>query len=461
MVVPTSSAAEGRWAPLAQRFGGRFSRLDERLDAVSRDASPVAGRAEAWVSPRDAEEVVELVRWARAHHVPLVARGAGTSLEGESVPVRGGVVVDFSAMNHLLELRPDDLTVKVEPGIINYELQQALAPHGLFYPPNPGSWETSTIGGNASTNASGFRSFRYGPTRAWVTRVEGVLGTGERFVAGNLSQKRSAGPELLPLLIGSEGTLALFTSLTLKVAPLPEVRIGLAVAVPPGKDLGAIARALARGRAHGLSALEWVDARVASMLAKHTSLPLDPGAGALLLEVEATEGTEEAALVQLGRRLKEVGVTGEPRAFPDANALWRARGRAGAVLDETLGPRMREDLGVPLSRWDGLLDRVGAIAAAEKVGLVAYAHLGEGNLHPNFLVDPASPTAARIRERLAALVRELDGTVSAEHGLGALKGGWYDEEHGAVAAGHLRALKRDLDPDGVLNPGKIFDRHPP
>lgn len=458
MTGPT--ARPDRWAELVRTFGERFSQLDERLHAASRDASPVQGRAEAWVSPRTADEVRDLVRWARRHRTPLVARGGGTSLDGESVPVRGGVVVDFAAMNRILEVRPEDLLVRVEPGVINYELQTALAHRGLFYPPNPGSWESSTLGGNAATNASGFRSFRYGPTRVWVVQIEGILGTGEPFVAGHLSPKRSAGPELLPLLVGSEGTLAIFTSLTLRLAPLPEVRHGLAVPVPREKKLGGLVKALQSERAAGLSAFEWVDDRVASALAKHARLPLEPGAGALLMEVEATREAEDAPLIHLRRRLKEAGVDADPHVFADANALWRARGRAGQILDTSLGPRMREDLGVPISKWDTLLERVAHLATDEHVELITYAHLGEGNLHPNFLVDPGSTTAERLRRRLAALARELGGTVSAEHGLGALKGLSYEDEHGPVLSAHLRALKRDLDPDGVLNPGKMFDPRP-
>jgi D-lactate dehydrogenase (quinone) len=400
---------------------------------------------------------VVLVRWARRHRVPLVARGAGTSLDGESTPVRGGVVVDLSGMDHVLEVNEKDRWARVGPGVVNYRLQEILRPHGFFFPPNPGSWERSTIGGNASTNASGFRSFRYGATRAWVLGARAVLGTGEAVALGARTWKRSAGPDLLHAMLGGEGTLGIFTELTVRLAPLPPGRMGLLAGVGPKVSLGRVAQGLQGAQRDGLSAVEWVDARVAGALLRSGRLPLSPRQGALLLEIETSERSRPAALkTEWARRLRAVGVPGPVHLFPDADELWRERGRAGSLLDEGIGPRIREDVGVPLSRWDELLRRVRALARRHRVELVLYAHLGEGSLHPNFLVDPGSPQAARLQRELWQIAWALEGTASAEHGLGWQKAGAYRREHGLIAARAMLALKRAVDPDGILNPGKMF-----
>lgn len=452
-----ASPGRGGLPPPSRSLRPRWSSRPADLDLVSKDASEASGHAEARCLPRNEREVVDLVRWARRHRVPLVARGAGTSLDGESAPVRGGVVVDLSRMDRVLELSTQDRWARVQPGIVNYRFQEHLRPFGLFYPPNPGSWERSTLGGNAGTNASGFRSFRYGPTRAWVIGARVVLGTGEVVSLGTRSWKRSAGPDLLPIMVGSEGTLGIFTELTVRLATLPAARVGLLAGVPRGRSLGRIAQALQGCQREGLTAVEWVDERVAAALAREGKLPLDPRGGALLLEVEVSHRTppEEVGAIW-SRRLSRLGVRQGVRLFPDADLLWRERGAAGVLMDREVGPRIREDVGVPLSRWDELLRRVQALARRHGVALLQYAHLGEGSLHPNFVVDPGSRKAARIQRELWEIAWDLDGTASAEHGLGSQKAAVYGREHGPTAVRTMRALKRELDPDGVLNPGKLF-----
>ena len=226
------SADGGR--SLASAVRGRVVTDPSLLARFARDGSHLSGRPSAVVMPADRDDVVALVAWARRHRTPLVARGGGTSLDGESVPPDGGVVVDLSGWSRLLEVDPEGLWARVEPGIVNYDLQRALRPYGSFFPPNPGSWTTSTVGGNVGTNASGMRSFRYGPTRAWVRELTAVLGTGASVHLGTRAAKRSVGPDLLQLFIGSEGTLGIVTEVTVRLAPLPPVRRGVAVPLPPG-----------------------------------------------------------------------------------------------------------------------------------------------------------------------------------------------------------------------------------
>src|SRR5208282_274798 len=303
--------------------------------------------------------------------------------------------------------------------LVNRDLQRALLPHGLFFPPNPGSWTLSTIGGNVGTNASGMRSFRYGPTRAWVREVEAVLGTGERVHLGSRVEKRSVGPDLLQLFIGSEGTLGFATEITVRLEPEPEVRRGLIVALPPRVRLGRLVRQLAHARATGLSAVEYLDRYSARGLAEDRAAPWEDGAA--------------MADQRIGRIRKVLGAQGAARSireFPDADRLWDLRGESSRVMDDHLGHRIRDDIAVPLLHLDEMLRAIQEIARRERVDVHLFAHLGEGSLHPNFVVDPASAAANRIRTALYAASLRWGGTISAEHGVGSLKRPFLEGEVG-------------------------------
>ena len=421
------------------------------------DASHLTGRPLAVVAPADPDDVVELVRWARRTHTPLVPRGGGTSLGGESVPPDGGVVVDLSGWSHVLEVDPDGLWARVEPGLVNRDLQRALLPHGLFFPPNPGSWTLSTIGGNVGTNASGMRSFRYGPTRAWVREVEAVLGTGSRVRLGSRVAKRSVGPDLLQLFVGSEGTLGIATEVTVRLAPVPAVRHGVIVPVPRTASLGPLVARLSRIPDSGLSAVEYLDRGSAAVLAERRTARWPRDSPLLLLEVEAG-GPEEAErrLARLRGALGEMGSADGFTAFEDADELWTLRGASGDVLLERYGQYVREDVAVPLARVDALVAELERIAREERVPFFLFGHLGEGSLHPNYAVDPSTSAAERIRAAVLHASRSLGGTISAEHGVGRLKRSFLTEELGASAVELLWAVKRACDPDGILNPGKLY-----
>jgi FAD/FMN-containing dehydrogenase len=427
------------------------------LDRLGRDESHVRSGPWAAVRPRNAGDVVALIRWARRHRVALVARGGGTSLDGASTTLAGGVVVDLSRWTQVGPISADARSVQVGPGVVNLELQRVLRTHGMFFPPNPGSWATSTIGGNVGTNASGPRSFAYGPTRRWVREAEVVLGTGEQVRLGSAVEKRSIGPDLLQLFVGSEGTLGIATSFTLRLAPIPEFREGWAVPVAPSARLGRLASSLASARGTGLSAVEYLDAESAE------GLRVDRGAGwrsdtpMLLLELEAADrGEARRRAGRVRQVLRSAGLRSEPAVFPDADRLWSLRGDASRVLDERYGPRVREDVAVPLAQVDTLLAQLRAIARKEGVRLFLFGHLGEGSLHPNFGVDPGSAAGARLRAAVCRASIALGGTISGEHGIGRLKRPFVTAELGAPAVRLLDAVRRACDPDGILNPGKLY-----
>ena len=441
---------------LESEVRGALTTDPSALARFARDASPLSGDPGAALAPRDREEVRRVVRWARRWKVPLVGRGGGTSLDGESVPPPGALVLDFLGWNAIEEIDPTNRLARVGPGLVNRELNRALQPHRLFFPPNPGSWVTSTIGGNVATNASGPRSFRYGPARVWVRGLEVVLGTGEILRLGHRARKSSTGPDLLGFLVGSEGTLGLFTDVTLALAPVPERRIGLVVPVPSDQTLGAALLRLVAPPAPMLSAVEYVDRTTADALAQEAGSRLPSGAPLLLLELESDVEGEERSLEHLSERLQMAGLGSDIRVYPDADQLWTLRGQSGEVLDRRLGPRVREDVAVPWSRLDELLDEVAAIGRRFGSEVYLYGHLGDGSMHPQYAVDPSTERARSIRRELLLTARRLGGTVSAEHGIGLLKAPYLTLEHGPEAVRLLREVKGLCDPHGVLNPGKLY-----
>jgi glycolate oxidase len=447
-------------ADLSRSIRGSVLVEPGQVDRFQRDASHLMGGARAVVRPEDPADVEDLVRWSRRTKIPLVARGAGSSLEGESVPARGSIVVDLSSWTQILGIDRPNRLVRVQPGVVNYELHQTLSGSGLFFPPNPGSWKMSTIGGNASTNASGPRSLRYGPTRQWVRSAEVVLGTGDRIPVGHRSPKRSAGPELLDWLIGSEGTLGLFTELTLRLAVAPAARSGLVVPLPEGLRLGEWSQRLLARSDLVISALEFIDRASAHELARRAGSRLPVDRDLALLEIESGIDRRDADLERSLEALRSLGISEDPFVFPNADQLWTLRGESSVALDQAIGHRVREDVAVPVDRIDELLGSIRDLAIQENVPVYVFGHLGEGNFHPNYAVDPASAAADRIRGRLYERAHQLGGTLSAEHGIGTLKAPYLATEHGPVAVGLLWAVKRLFDPDQILNPGKLYPSGP-
>lgn len=443
-------------AHLKSEIEGSVLDASDALTPWQGDASHLRGHPAAVVRPTGVDDVVRLVRWARRHRIPILPRGAGTSLDGESVPLDGSVVVDLAAWTSPVEIDATERRARVGPGVVNRELQRAAEGVGLFFPPNPGSWASSTIGGNVATNASGPRSYRYGPTRVWTCGATLVLGTGEVVHVGTRARKRSAGPDPLGYVVGSEGTLGIFTEVEVRLAPAPVERVALIV--PSGTEEAATALALRLDRLRGpaLSAIEYVDGPSAAALQRASPRRIDADGPWVLLEIETTPDEAARSLERVSEAIRATGLRGEPLLFPDAEELWTLRGESGAVLDAEHGLRVREDVAVPLQRLPDLFHLVHRIAEEEGAPLWIYGHLGDGHLHPNFGTDPAGAAAARLRERLWSGVHALGGTVSGEHGVGLLKRGAVATEHPPAALAWMRAVKDACDPDGILNPGKLY-----
>ncbi|HET7136440.1 MAG TPA: FAD-linked oxidase C-terminal domain-containing protein [Casimicrobiaceae bacterium] len=423
-------------------------------DNSRREAMP-----DAVVFPSTHEQVVALVRACRAHQTPLVARGRGTNTTGASVPVEGGVVASFERMNRIVAIDPANRLAVVEPGVLNADLQSALRPHGLFWPPDPTSAPYCTIGGNLACNAGGPRAVKYGATRDNVLALRAVAGTGEDFRCGTPTTKGAAGYDLTRLLIGSEGTLAVVTEATLKLTPLPRATRTLRATYT---NIEAAAAAVARIMAQPStpSALEFLDSE-SLRLARARGGDAVPDAGALLLiEADGDENALGAAVDAISTAARGEGLialTGASTA-DDVVALWAAR-RALSPALRTLSPKkINEDVVVPVSRIPALVAAMRDLSQRYALPIVCFGHAGNGNVHVNLLPrDQAELARAEecLREVFAVVIR-LDGTLSGEHGIGLAKRDFMALAVDASALALMRRVKSAFDPDGILNPGKLL-----
>ena len=440
---------------------------DWRTDASERlaygyDNSRQFALPDAVALPRTREAVIEIVRACRAHRTPLVARGRGTNTTGATVPVAGGVVVSFERMNRILDVRPGDRCAVVEPGVLNGELQAALAPHRLFWPPDPTSAMFSTVGGNLACNAGGPRAVKYGASRDNVLALTAVTGAGELIECGTATTKGATGYDLQRLLVGSEGTLALIVEASLRLTPAPPARRALRAIY---RDVSSAAAAVARLMAQPVtpSMLEFMDAH-AVRLARDVGgadLPFDAGA-LLMIEADGEAPMLPHAIEALMRAAEGDGLVSLDDAADEAarEKLWAARKALSPAL-RTLAPgKINEDVVVPVSRIPALVDGVQALATEFQLPIVCFGHAGNGNLHVNLLFDPAdaaqSQRAQAALARVFALTLSLGGTLSGEHGIGLAKRDFMPQAITPPTLALMQQLKSVFDPDGILNPGKLL-----
>ncbi|KWV11223.1 FAD-binding oxidoreductase, partial [Xanthomonas translucens] len=390
----------------------------------------------------------------------IVARGAGTGTAGAAVPFGGGVVLSFARMNRILQLRPQDRCAVVEPGVLNGDLQQALEPHGLFWPPDPSSAEICSVGGNLATNAGGPRAVKYGATRDNVLGVVAVTGAGELIRCGGAYTKDATGYDLTHLLVGSEGTLALIVEATLKLSPRPLAQAGLRAFY---RDAASAAAAVSRLMAQPTTPamLEFMDRSALALLRRNGSEVPEAGA-MLLIEADGDHDTLPYALQALGAAAEGDGLLSLDVATDGAarDRLWAARRALSPALRTIKPGKINEDVVVPVSRIPELVAGVEALVAEFDLPIVAFGHAGNGNLHVNIMYAPddASETARAhaALPRLFALVLALEGTLSGEHGIGVAKRDYMAKAFDTATLDAMRAVKRALDPDGILNPGKVL-----
>jgi glycolate oxidase len=420
--------------------------------ATDRSGSRPAGLPLAVVHARRTEDVTLTLRHAHALRVPVVPRGAGTGLSGGATAGEGALVLDLSGMDRVLELSAEDQLAVVEPGVLTAELDRAAGELGLRYAPDPASAALSTIGGNIATNAGGLRCAKYGVTRDSVLGLQAVLADGTVVATGRRTVKGVTGYDLTALLTGSEGTLAVITSATLRLRPLPVATATLAAYFATFEAAAEASYAIARAGVVP-SLAELVDGPVLEAV--------DPalrerGAALLIVQCDGAGAAAEARAVSelLAPLAMSLESTDDPA---EAEALLAARREALPAL-ERLGSPLIEDIAVPRSRLAEAVREIRAISARHEVPVFTIAHAADGNLHPIIVVDPALdrlPEAAwEAAGEIFALALRLGGTLTGEHGVGLLKRQWVAEELGPAAHALQRRIKAAFDPHGILNPGK-------
>jgi glycolate oxidase len=410
--------------------------------------------------PSTTEEVATIMRAATQHRVPVVPRGAGSGLSGGSAGVEGALTVALTRMNRVLEIDRDNLVAVVQPGVINAELKEAVANEGLFYAPDPASYEFCSIGGNIGTNAGGLCCVKYGVTRDAVLGLEVVLADGRVIRTGGRTIKDVAGYSLTHLFVGSQGTLGIVTEATLRLRPAPPPKETMLAFFPTVESAGDAVARMTRAGVEPCT-LELMDAVTIAAVDDWHSLGLDRSAAALLMvESDRPGDAAGAELTAAEACCIDAGAASVTRATTAIEADWLRQVRRMAFRAmERLGVARMEDVGVPRARVPELLTAIERIAAAHDVRCGTFGHAGDGNLHPTFVWDrgddSAEARAHAASEELYRAAIALGGTLTGEHGIGASRREFLPEQVGADAVDVMRAIKAAIDPLGILNPGKV------
>ena len=438
----------------------RVSVDGEELDRHGRVFSYHAPRSpDVVVFPKNRAEVVEILRFADRYSVPVVPYGEGSSLEGNTIPLHGGISLDFSLMNEILEVRPEDFVARVEPGTTHGKLNERLEEHGLFFPVDPG-WDAS-LGGMAATNASGTNAVRYGVMRDQVLCLEVVLADGTVMRTGGMAMKSAAGYDLTGLFVGSEGTLGVFTEIVLRLYPVPEHVLAARAVFPDIEAAGRAAVAMVRSGMQ-IGRVELVDARTVEAFNayKGTNYAVSP---TLFLEFGGTEAAVECDVTTS----REISESQGCEAFEfeeneeGREKLWEVRHEAAfAIEDLNPGKKlMSTDVCVPISCLPGALREARKTIEAYCLDGAILGHVGDGNYHAAFPVDHTNEaeleTAEKVNAEIVSYALERGGTCTGEHGIGSGKTEHLKKEHGDSLP-FMRKIKGLADPNGVMNPGKVF-----
>ncbi|MCG6795272.1 glycolate oxidase subunit GlcD [Geobacillus sp. YHL] len=429
----------------------------------SYDATPqFQSLPDAVIAPRTTQEVAEIAKICNEYRIPIVPRGSGTNLCAGTCPVEGGIVLLFNHMNRILEIDEENLTATVQPGVVTLDLAKAVEEKGLFYPPDPGSMKISTIGGNISENSGGLRGLKYGVTRDYVLGLEVVLANGDVIRTGGKLAKDVAGYDLTRLFVGSEGTLGIVTEATLKLIPMPETKQTMLVLY---QDLEAAARSVSKIIANKIipATLEFLDQPTLEVVEDFARIGLPTNVKAvLLIEQDGPKEVVERDMKKMADicRAEQAVSVQLARSEEEAEALRTARRAALSALARLKPTTILEDATVPRSEIAKMVKAINEIAEKYQVKICTFGHAGDGNLHPT------CPTDARNREEMERVEQafeeifakaiELGGTITGEHGVGVMKAPYLEWKLGPAGIAAMKAVKQALDPNNIMNPGKVF-----
>ena len=424
-----------------------------------RAMDPAAGMPLAVVRPTTTEQVQAVLRWATAHHVPVVPRGAGTGLSGGATAVDGGIVLSTEKMREIT-VDPVTRTAVVQPGLLNAEVKKAVGEYGLWYPPDPSSYEICSIGGNIATNAGGLCCVKYGVTTDYVLGLQVVLADGTAVRLGGPRLKDVAGLSLTKLFVGSEGTLGVITEVTLRL--LPPQHVGATVVATFDSVEAATSSVVTITGKIRPSMLEFMDAVSINAVEDKLRMGLDRGAAAMMVAASDDRGAASADDAEfMARVFTEAGATEcFSTSDPVEGEAFVAARRFAIPAVEAKGSLLLEDVGVPLPALGNLVAGVARIADEADLTISVIAHAGDGNTHPLIVYDPSDAAMTARAEKafgdIMDLAVGLGGTITGEHGVGRLKKPWLAGQIGPEAMELNRRIKDALDPDGILNPGAVF-----
>ncbi|MBN2803042.1 MAG: FAD-binding protein [Deltaproteobacteria bacterium] len=446
---------------LGQKLGeSRIIDDPDILDQYSKDKSHcLPSMPDLGIRVKTEDEIKTVINEAVKLDVPIVARGAGTGKSGGAIPVSGGIIIDTSTMTDILKIDRDNLIAVVEPGIITGEFQKAVEAEGLFYPPDPNSLETCTIGGNLAHNAGGPRAFKYGVTTNYVLGTRTVLPNGEVIKTGKITVKGVTGYDITSLLVGSEGTLGIFSAATLRLIRKPIEISTLLILMPDEQSAGiAISKIVAAGLVPRV--LEFMDSSVTKVLASKGINGIKSNTGSIILaEVDGTdEDFVEQDVLRLGEICDNAGAIDilMARHGSEREKLWAARRLMSDAMAETAKFKISEDIVVPRSEISKLLKGLKDLSKQYGVNVASYGHAGDGNFHVNVLWNEEDFKPEKIIGDIFNLTLQLGGTITGEHGVGISKQAYITREQSPALIAIQKELKKTFDPKNLMNPGKIF-----
>ena len=435
----------------------------EDLHSYSYDATPGhAHMPDVVVMPADAAQTAQVLKLANENKIPVYTRGSGTNLSAGCVPTKGGIVLLMTRLNRILEIDLENLVAVAEPGVIVADLNKAVAAHGLIYPPDPGTVNTATLGGTIAENAGGLRGLKYGVSKHYVMGLDVVLASGEQMTTGGKNVKDVSGYDMTKLFTGAEGTLGVITQATVKLVPAPEAKKSMMAIFKNLDNAGKAVSGIIAAKIipATLEIMDNATIRTVEDYAK-VGLPLDAEA-VLLIEVDGnpTVVEKEAAKVMEVLKANQADAVQIAKDDAERDKLWAARRAALPALAKLRPTTYVEDATVPRNQVPAFLRAVSQISAKHNVTIGTFGHAGDGNMHPTIVCDIRDAVEMkRVQAAMDEMFRtaiELGGTLSGEHGIGLGKLPWMQDQHGPVAMNAMKSIKRALDPNLILNPGKLI-----